>query len=72
MSLQIIHEPIVISANGFFNINFTLLGSMSAAVRFMHTFATDFPFYFSAISYNMCCILLDCNISCYSYSISTE
>ncbi|CAO1377222.1 unnamed protein product [Diamesa hyperborea] len=31
MSLQIIHEPIVISANGFFNINFTLLGSMSAA-----------------------------------------
>ena len=44
MSLQIIHEPIVISANGFFNINFTLLGSMSAAVRFMHTFATDFPF----------------------------
>ncbi|CRL06940.1 CLUMA_CG019782, isoform A [Clunio marinus] len=30
-SLQIIHEPIEISANGFFNINFTLLGSMSAA-----------------------------------------
>lgn len=30
-SLQIIHEPIEISANGFFKIDFTLLGSMSAA-----------------------------------------
>lgn len=30
-SLQIIHEPISISANGFFTINFTLLGSMAAA-----------------------------------------
>lgn len=27
-SLQIIHEPISISANGFFTINFTLLGSV--------------------------------------------
>ncbi|XP_055383690.1 putative gustatory receptor 2a, partial [Condylostylus longicornis] len=30
-SLQIIHEPISITANGFFNINFNLLGSMAAA-----------------------------------------
>lgn len=27
-SLQIIHEPIFISANGFFNIDFDLLGSV--------------------------------------------
>lgn len=27
-SLQIIHEPIAMSANGFFTINFTLLGSV--------------------------------------------
>lgn len=30
-SLQIVHEPISISANGFFNIDFSLLGSMAAA-----------------------------------------
>lgn len=27
-SLQVIHEPIFISANGFFNIDFDLLGSV--------------------------------------------
>lgn len=30
-SLQVAHEPITISANGFFNIDFSLLGSMAAA-----------------------------------------
>ncbi|KAG5678830.1 hypothetical protein PVAND_008464 [Polypedilum vanderplanki] len=30
-SLQLIHEPIEISANGFFSINFTLIGGMSAS-----------------------------------------
>lgn len=30
-SLQVAHEPIAISANGFFNIDFSLLGSMAAA-----------------------------------------
>lgn len=28
-SLQVIHEPIFITANGFFNIDFDLLGSVS-------------------------------------------
>lgn len=28
-SLQIFHEPIVMTANGFFNINLHLLGSVS-------------------------------------------
>lgn len=28
-SLQIIHEPILITANGFFNIDFDLLGSVN-------------------------------------------
>lgn len=28
-SLQVIHEPIAITANGFFNIDFDLLGSVS-------------------------------------------
>lgn len=28
-SLQVIHEPITITANGFFNIDFDLLGSVS-------------------------------------------
>lgn len=31
-SLQIIHEPISISANGFFTINFTLLGSVKSFI----------------------------------------
>lgn len=30
-SLQVAHEPITISANGFFNVDFNLLGSMAAA-----------------------------------------
>lgn len=30
-SLQIIHEPIEISANGFFTINFSLIGGMAAS-----------------------------------------
>jgi hypothetical protein len=30
-SLQLIHEPIEISANGFFSINFTLIGGMAAS-----------------------------------------
>lgn len=29
-SLQVIHEPIAITANGFFDIDFDLLGSVSA------------------------------------------
>lgn len=29
-SLQILHEPIIISANGFFTVNLDLLGSVSA------------------------------------------
>lgn len=32
-SLQVIHEPISITANGFFNIDFDLLGS----VKYNHT-----------------------------------
>lgn len=28
-SLQLIHEPIIISANGFFNIDYDLLGSVT-------------------------------------------
>lgn len=31
-SLQVIHEPISITANGFFNIDFDLLGSVSVCV----------------------------------------
>ncbi|XP_070501511.1 putative gustatory receptor 2a [Chironomus tepperi] len=30
-SLQLIHEPITITANGFFSINFTLIGGMAAS-----------------------------------------
>lgn len=32
-SLQVIHEPIAITANGFFNIDFDLLGSVSGCAN---------------------------------------
>lgn len=32
-SLQMIHEPILITANGFFNIDYELLGSVSDMIN---------------------------------------
>ena len=34
-SLQVIHEPISITANGFFNIDFDLLGSVSNHMHYL-------------------------------------
>lgn len=37
-SLQVIHEPIFISANGFFNIDFDLLGSVRDRFFFLNLY----------------------------------
>lgn len=45
-SLQMIHEPITITANGFFNIDFELLGSVSDGMKLMSLFLLIETFFY--------------------------
>lgn len=64
-SLQVIHEPIQITANGFFNIDFDLLGSVRGEYsNLLFTIHSENSLFVDGCSYN--------HLLGYSHSIRTK